>query len=136
MTNDAQIVTPYIIAFRGFSRDLAAVLQGFAQASNCFVVKTLNVAPSPDQPVYVPPPAPEPVQAPVAANPPQPPSEDLNGDIAARRNRMRGVAPAPPPLAATGPAPAAATAAVTVLSEHLLRVTISVAVVKFKGGGH
>ena len=51
MTNDAQIVTPYIIAFRGFSRDLAAVLQGFAQASNCFVVKTLNVTPSPDQPV-------------------------------------------------------------------------------------
>ena len=37
------VVVPYEIAFQGFSGELAAVLEGFYRASNCFVVKNLDV---------------------------------------------------------------------------------------------
>lgn len=43
VTNVWGIVTPYRITFRGFSEELAAVLEGFARSSNCFIVKSVEV---------------------------------------------------------------------------------------------
>ncbi len=46
-TNDSAIVTPYEVTFTGFSSELARVMQGLANATNCFVVRTLGVAQAP-----------------------------------------------------------------------------------------
>lgn len=42
-TNDSAIVTPYEVTFTGFSSELARVMQGLANATNCFVVRTVGV---------------------------------------------------------------------------------------------
>lgn len=46
-TNKAGVTfTPYLISFRSFSGELAAVLEGFSRSKNCIIVKTVNVVPS------------------------------------------------------------------------------------------
>ncbi len=42
-TNEAAIVTPYEVTFTGFSSELGRVMQGLANATNCFVVRTVGV---------------------------------------------------------------------------------------------
>lgn len=47
VTNELAVMTPYEVSFRSFSTELAAVLAGFAGASNGILVKTINVEPAP-----------------------------------------------------------------------------------------
>ena len=46
VTNDLAILTPYEITFRGFSAELAAVLERFAHSRYCIIVKSVNVEPA------------------------------------------------------------------------------------------
>lgn len=46
VTNDLALLTPYQVTFRGFSPEIARVLQGFASSSHGFIVKNINVQPS------------------------------------------------------------------------------------------
>lgn len=46
ITNDIAIVTPYEVVFRGFSGEIAAVLDGLIRSTNCLIVKTIMVEPS------------------------------------------------------------------------------------------
>jgi hypothetical protein len=44
-TNDFAVMVPYEVTIQCFSAELAAVLNGFANASNCIIVKSINVEP-------------------------------------------------------------------------------------------
>ena len=46
LTNNLGVVAPYQIDMVCFSRDLAAVLEGFDNATNCYVVKSVTVRPT------------------------------------------------------------------------------------------
>lgn len=132
VTNSWGVVTPYKITFRGFSAELASVLAGFAQSSNCFIVKSVEVLsdkssmPAPTvgaapsalmQTYYVP--------APTAA--PSPSMGRYRGD----RGAPGGLRPTPAPMmqmqAVATQTPAGP---VTVLAETPLLITLSVDVVK------
>lgn len=79
LTNTAMATfTPYKVEFRCFTPELAAVMEGLARSSNCFIVKNVVVKPAEVKPesMY------QPVAAPVAAAAP--------------------AAPAPPPVAVAG----------------------------------
>jgi hypothetical protein len=45
-SNTWGVVMPYKVTFRAFSTELASVLGAFADSSNCFIVKYVNVTPS------------------------------------------------------------------------------------------
>ncbi|HEY5297738.1 MAG TPA: Amuc_1100 family pilus-like protein [Verrucomicrobiae bacterium] len=46
VTNNLAIVTPYVVTFRSFSGELAAVLSGLAASPHGFVVQGINVQPA------------------------------------------------------------------------------------------
>jgi hypothetical protein len=46
VTNDLAVLTPYQVTFRGFSAEIAQVLEAFAASPNGFVVKTISVLPA------------------------------------------------------------------------------------------
>jgi hypothetical protein len=46
ITNDLTIITPYVVTFQTFSPELAKVLEGFATATNPFIVKSVSVQPA------------------------------------------------------------------------------------------
>lgn len=48
-TNDWAITTSYEITFQGFSSELARVMEGLANAKQCFVVKSVGVAQAPEE---------------------------------------------------------------------------------------
>jgi hypothetical protein len=137
----SQTRTPYKMEFRCFSRELAAVMDGLARSSNCFVVKNVVVMPAGMKLPEAAPPEPEPA-APALAAPPsrreraaQAPvvTEGMNGmqrAAALRAARAAQTAGAPAP-AKTG-TPSGPTAPVTALREQLLYITLSVEAVKFK----
>jgi len=132
VTNTWGVVTPYQIKFRGFSGDLAAVLEGFARSSNCFIVKAVNVvqdtsagAQSPVQPV---------ASAPTV-------TYRMQYAAPAPQSRFRGPNPGGglpvQPRATMVAVPVAQTAAMNVppamiLSESPLLITMSVDAVKLK----
>lgn len=136
VTNQWGIVTPYQIYFRGFSADLAAVLDGFARSSNCFIVKTVSVTPdttvTQQQHSYQP--EPTPTQTPVSMYRPIPQPQN-----ALRGRGPGGILPGgyrPPPMTAPVANQAAAAAGnqapVTILSEGPLSIIITVDAVKLK----
>ena len=139
VTNQWGIVTPYKITFRGFSAEIAAVIEGFARSSHCFIIKAIVVSPDTSvQPSEVQRPPPQ-AAVPYAPRP-QNPIPPFN-----RGGRDRGMPPwmrsAPVPVAPAPVAPAAvaavsAPAVVTILSENPLLVTVSVDVVKLKASEH
>ncbi len=132
VTNQTAIFAPYEISFRGFSSELASVLSGFLQSSNCILVKSVSIEPAPF------------VQSPnaavVSANPAAAyaaravappvsaaPSEDRYGGAAVR--------PAAPVRQYAAPAvakPAAIAPAITVLQERPLRITMLIETVKLR----
>lgn len=63
-TNDWAISTGYEVTFQGFSSELARVMEGLANAKECFVVKSVGVAQAPEErkptpaPAYMPQPMP------------------------------------------------------------------------------
>lgn len=102
--------TPYKIEFRCFTPELAAVMEGLARSSNCFIVKNVVVKPAEVKPETMI----QPVAAPVAAAPAAPaPSQVAAGATDPRALRMAqgaggaagggagaggaGGAPGPPP---------------------------------------
>ncbi|MGO8700346.1 MAG: hypothetical protein ACLQVY_21860 [Limisphaerales bacterium] len=128
-TTNAQvgIITPYKVAFRGFSTEIAAVLSGFAAASNCFIVKDIDVAPSrAPLPVVVPPPAnaPPPPENSGYRNPTRFRGRGEGEDYNFRRPPPRQQQIAPVAVEPVGPQ--------TILSESLLYVTISVDLIRPK----
>jgi hypothetical protein len=143
VTNQWGISSPYKMKFQSFSGELAAVIEGFAQASNCFIIKDISVESTEksvqqnavqsfqEQPVsgssmrsqYVNPMRPRPR-----------PERGVPGGIPAAR-------PTPTPRVAVRPAAPAAVAmssasAVKILSESSLVVTLSVDVIKLKASEH
>ncbi len=50
LTNQFSIITPYEIQFRCFGSELEAVVQGLVGASNCIVIKNINVGQSRNPP--------------------------------------------------------------------------------------
>lgn len=46
VTNDLAVITPYTITFRSFSHELGQVVEGFATSPNSFVVRAINVEPA------------------------------------------------------------------------------------------
>jgi hypothetical protein len=134
--SQTQIITPYKITFRGFSREIAAVLGGLARSSNCFIVKHIDVSPSLESlaaPVFS-----APVLAPAPAAPRNflpPPRPYQRGEDPRDRRRDLREAPVAAPPPRPQPAIPFSIVPVTVLSERLLRVSISLDVVKLKGGG-
>ena len=148
--NSLETITPYKIEFRSFTPQLAAVMEGLAHSSNCYVVKCIVVKPAEAalqaQVQTAATPAPPPVAAP--AVPPKPAA--WGGRAAAGRQRgirsqtaRLGRAP-PPPTPVPPPRPVAAPPAVavaapsgttglpTVEQEKLLYITLSVDVVRLK----
>lgn len=51
VTNDLAVLMPYEITFRGFSAELASVLQGFEHSPYCIIVKSINVEPAAGTPL-------------------------------------------------------------------------------------
>ena len=129
VSNQAAIFAPYEISFRGFSTEVANVLTGFLQASNCFIVKSVSIeqapaAVQPNVPGYQPrayvPPAAAPVQSPVPV-------------ALTPEGQPISAAPTPAPVRPVRPvAGRAAPTSVTVLSERPLRITMLVETVKLR----
>ncbi len=127
VTNDLALLTPYQVTFRGFSPEIARVLQGFASSSHGFIVKNINVQPAG---------AVGAVGAVGAAG--TNPNEmaaylqaaGVQASIAQAGGRFVNIAGAPTP---PGTLPGKG-GLQTVLNEQLLRVTLTVEVVKMTPG--
>ena len=135
ITNQVGVVTPYEISFRGFSKEIAAVLDGLLRATNCFIVKNVNVEPSKfsvgpvtatSQAAYQPMVAPP---APVSRLPRE--FTDRYGPPEAGGGSPAAPRPAAPTFVYR-PSLSAASGLMTILSERPLHVTLSIDVVKPK----
>ncbi len=135
ISNRWGMVTPYKVSFRGFSTEVASVLAGFADSSNCFLVKYVDVRPSNAALPPVPTPtAPMPQQR--YMPPPEYPqfSPEEGGERPSRGYRGRPIQRQPEQgqmLMPTGPAPPE-----TILQETPLYITVVVDVVKLKASEH
>jgi hypothetical protein len=115
-TNDWAVSTAYEVTFQGFSSELARVMEGLANAKQCFVVKNLGVAQAPEERSKASPP-------PIYVAPPPTGME--------RYRMMMQPQYIPPPRPAPGrPQP---TGIKTVLDENKLRFTLSVDSIRLKG---
>jgi hypothetical protein len=129
-SNTWGVVMPYRIAFRSFSTELASVLASFADSTNCFIVKYVNVQQSKTALPLITEAAP--TQAPVQRYMQR---EDYNrygtdGEEGGRFNRRRGSMPQTQQqivVAPTGPPPPE-----TILQELPLYVTLVVDAVNLK----
>ena len=110
ITNATTIAVPYEVTFDGFSSELAAVLMELGRAPQCFVVTNLVVGPV-EQPVEIPPRMAVPRLLPPAQDGPR-----------VLRDRLPRPGLNRAPVSAGGPR--------TVLSEKLLRITLSVQAVR------
>jgi hypothetical protein len=121
-------VTPYKLTFRCFSQEIANVLAGFADSSNCFIVKYVNVQQSKEPlPNILPPTAPTAPQPRYMQRPAYNP--DFNME---RGNRERPYFQRPQPQLAPQEAPAGPAPPETILQETPLYVTLVVDAVKLK----
>jgi hypothetical protein len=146
VTNELAVLTPYEVEFRCFSKDLAAVLAGFANSRYALIVKTINVQPAPggaagDPSTAAPATVPAPVyyQTMPAPAPAPMPAEGGRGspDAAFASRYGLGSRPAPPPPPVTQPvyrivaaAPQSKGGLPTVLNEKQLKITLTIVVVK------
>jgi hypothetical protein len=130
-TNDLSIVTPYEIAFRSFSAELGAVMDGILRSTNCFIVKTLSVVPSKVS-VGAGGAAGQPGQA-TTSYPQLAPGAPQGRDPRYANPDGAGVVPRPgfPVASVPGKAPAS-TVPVVFQSERPLHVTLLIDVVKLK----
>jgi len=143
VTNQWGVVTPYKITFRGFSAEIAAVMEGFARSSNCFIIEALAIGPDTSVQTQIYQPAPQ--TAPAIVRPQySSPAQNPYGQYGQNRGANRGAppwirqrAPVNAPPAATAPTPGATTpSVVTILSENPLTVIMSIDVVKLKASEH
>ncbi len=150
VTNDLAVMSPYEITFRCFSPELAAVVAGFANSTNGFIIKTINIEPAP--PVAT---EETPTLQPTYAAPAAGPATPSASSVADMYRRRYGIAPGggrsadrystaprppppPPPVYAPpavtpGAAPAAPKGPQTILDEKPVKVTLLVEVVKLTG---
>jgi hypothetical protein len=116
-TNDWAVSTGYEVTFQGFSSELARVMEGLANAKQCFVVKSVGVAQAPEERTKTPTPPPMMIPPPMGAY-----------------DRYRMMQPQPmyiPQAAPRGkPQP---TGIKTVLDENKLRFTLQVDSIRLKG---
>lgn len=116
VTNGLAVLTPYVITFRSFSGELAAVLDGLASSPHGFIVKGIDVAPAGAGATQG--------SSQGYGNPPpygQPPSGYPPGGYGGFQPP-----PASPPPTSGGMQ--------TVLDEQLLRVTMEIEIVKLSPG--
>jgi hypothetical protein len=124
-TNDWAISTLYELTFQGFSSELARVMEGLANAKQCFVVKSVGVAQAPEERRAGPPP-------PMYMPPPMNPMGMGGGMDRYRMMQMQQQMQFRPPPP-TGPRPAQPTGIKTVLDENKLRFTLQVDSIRLKG---
>ena len=126
VSNQTGVVTPYVISFRGFSPEVAAVLAGFAGSSNCFIVKDIDVKQSSEAiPILAPASDDEgPVPVPGVPSRPNPPGR--------LRRQMGAGDDYRPPQQVQAPVVVVASAPQVILAESLLFVTVAVDVVRLK----
>jgi len=139
VTNQWGVVTPYKITFRGFSTEIAAVMEGFARSSNCFIIQNVVVVPDTSvQTVAYQPPSTQPTAAyaPRLANPNPGPGQGRPQPGGSPWPRKAPARVAPAPVAAAPGGGASAPSVVTMLSESPLLVTVSIDVVKLKALEH
>lgn len=140
-TNEWGVVTPYKVTFRGFSREIAAVLAGFARTSNCFIVQDVDVvADATGMPTVSSVTSDQPTMRQYIFQQPAPIMR-MPGGGRERGAGIRGGMPYPYPTPAPTmpvaiPAPAAPAGPVTILTETPLLVTISVNAIKLKVSEH
>ncbi|HEY6228845.1 MAG TPA: Amuc_1100 family pilus-like protein [Verrucomicrobiae bacterium] len=115
-TNDWAISTAYEVTFQGFSSELARVMEGLANAKQCFVVKNIGVAQAPEERTKAAPPPP--VYMPPATG------------MDRYRMMMMPQQYVPPPAPRGKPQP---TGIKTVLDENKLRFTLQVDSIRLKG---
>jgi hypothetical protein len=135
VTNELAVLTPYEVAFRCFSSELAAVLAGFANSPHALVVKSINVEPAPSvaaephpAPAYSP--APQPVIAPAGMAPPVNRMLLAMGGMAAGGGDPNPT-PSPRYVPAPVPSPAGGHGGLPiVLDEKQLKIRLSLIVVK------
>lgn len=118
-TNDWAVTTSYEVTFQGFSSELARVMEGLANAKQCFVVKSVGVAQAPEERKLMP-------AAPMMMNPMPMYNDPYARYRMQQQPAFRPMAPAP----ATRPQP---TGLKTVLDENKLRFTLLVDSVRLKG---
>ncbi|HEX3720197.1 MAG TPA: Amuc_1100 family pilus-like protein [Verrucomicrobiae bacterium] len=123
-------VTPYKVTFRCFSQEIANVLAGFADSSNCFIVKYVNVTQSKEALPQLAALAPAQVQQPIYFQRPQYNPNGGSGRYGPRGMREPYVQRSQAPILMA--APAAPTPPQTILQETPLFVTIVVDAVKLK----
>jgi hypothetical protein len=132
VTNEWAVITPYEVAFQGFSAQLASVLEGLARLPHCFVVTNIVIEPeatagsqtdSTGMPDYM-----SRYAQPGAAVDIQQQLQQRYGRYGGGRGRTPMVAPVPiqPPPTRVQRGPA------TVLDEKPLRFTLSIQSVKLK----
>ena len=115
VTNDLGVLTPYQVTFRGFSPEIARVLDGFAASPHGFIVKTISVQPAGVRPGRTPREYGR-ISVLAAGTPRRRPQWPLT------RRRRRRAAPAAAQPGQSG--------LQSVLNEQLLSVTLKVEVVK------
>jgi hypothetical protein len=121
-TNDWAIIAGYEVTFQGFSSELARLMEGFANAKQCFVVKSLGVAQAPEERRAAP-------IMPVMPTPMMP----IGGNPYDRYRMQPQFRPPPPPP--PQPKIAAGSAVKVVLDESQLRFTLLVDSVRLKPKG-
>jgi hypothetical protein len=117
-TNDWAVSTAYEITFQGFSSELARVMEGLANAKQCFVVKNVGVAQAPEERKPMP-----------AAPPPVMMMPGMDRYSQMRMQQQAMMMPVP------GPAkkPVLTGAMKTALDENKLRFTLQVDSIRLKG---
>jgi hypothetical protein len=118
-TNDWAVTTSYELTFQGFSSELARVMEGLANAKQCFVVKSVGVGKAPEERART---------APVPIYMPPPTGMERYGPRYGAQPQFRPMAPA----AASTPRPQIP-GMKTVLDENRLRFTLLVDSVRLKG---
>jgi len=131
-SNTWGVVMPYRLAFRGFSTEVANVLASFADSSNCFIVKYVDVKPSktplPQLAETTTQPTPRRYMAQQYENPY---AADDGGGTRSRYRRPQPQQQQEIQIAPQGPAPPE-----TILQETPLYVTMVVDAVNIKTSGH
>ncbi len=136
VTNDLAVLSPYEVSFRCFSSELASVLAGFATSHYGLLVQSINVeqaqSVAAETPAFV-----TPVYVPQSVTPtpaPAPSPRGAEDAFAARYGSAMRRGPQPTPAPSFAPQSVAAAPAkgglATVLDEKLLKVTLTVQVVK------
>jgi len=139
VTNEYTIIAPYDFVFRGFSGDLANVLQGLIKASNCVVVRDIVVQRADSAEVeeaetqtysYGPTPMPG------SANPyARYGLRGMGPGMSPELARRYGLRPSPVTPAPAPPQPTGKGGSSTVQDEHLLKITLSLETVRVRPPG-